>query len=134
MSAGRGHDPARRRPLVAGLDAANRDVVLPWAESGVPPTAGRLLREGVHVPLRSALPAPTPPGRISATTGRNPGKHTVFFCRGRADAFDLQRVQSAEALHRLRHEDRQVLWAMSRTLDTDDQRKIQELLEGFGYV
>jgi len=214
MSAGNGHARARRRVFVVGLDAATWDLVLPWAESGVLPTVGRLLREGVHAPLRSTLPALTPPGWTSAATGRNPGKHNVFnFYRGRAgglapapvtpadlrsprvwdiaaqhglrsvvlrmpltyppdpsvgvmiggimtpkgvddfvapgalkatlearipgyrmevdasslkagdldafrdDAFDLQRVQTEEALHCLRHEDWDLFWVMSHTLD-----------------
>ncbi|HJW70882.1 MAG TPA: alkaline phosphatase family protein [Candidatus Binatia bacterium] len=75
----------RRRVLVVGLDAATFDLVLPWAQSGTLPTIGRLLREGAHAPLRSTLPALTPPGWTSAATGRNPGKHNVFnFYRGRA--------------------------------------------------
>jgi predicted AlkP superfamily phosphohydrolase/phosphomutase len=71
--------------LVVGLDAATWDLVMPWAQAGVLPTLQRLLREGVHAPLRSTLPALTPPGWTSAATGRNPGKHNVFnFYRGRA--------------------------------------------------
>jgi predicted AlkP superfamily phosphohydrolase/phosphomutase len=204
----------RRRVLVVGLDAATWDLVMPWARSGVLPTLERLLRDGVHAPLRSTLPALTPPGWTSAATGRNPGKHNVFnFYRGRAgglqpapvtpsdlrsprvwdiaaqqglksvvlrmpltyppqesvgvmvsgimtpkgtedfvapaalkstleatipryrmevdaenlrqgdldtfraDAFDLQRVQTEEALHCLRHTDWDLFWVMSHTLD-----------------
>jgi len=82
-SSGNGSD--RRRVLVVGLDAATWDLVLPWAEAGILPTIGRLIREGVRAPLRSTLPALTPPGWTSAATGRNPGKHNVFnFYRGRA--------------------------------------------------
>jgi predicted AlkP superfamily phosphohydrolase/phosphomutase len=200
--------------LVVGLDAATWDLVMPWAEAGVLPTLQRLIREGVHAPLRSTLPALTPPGWTSAVTGRNPGKHNVFnFYRGRAgglqpapvtpgdlrsprvwdiaaqqglksvvlrmpltyppqasvgvmvsgimtpkgaedfvapasikstleahipryrmevdaenlrqgdldtfraDAFDLQRVQTEEALHLLRHADWDLFWVMSHTLD-----------------
>ncbi len=69
---------SRRRVLVVGLDAATFDLMLPWAEAGHLPTVARLLREGVHAPLRSTLPALTPPSWTSAATGRNPGKHNVF--------------------------------------------------------
>jgi predicted AlkP superfamily phosphohydrolase/phosphomutase len=81
-----GHGASDRpRVLVVGLDAATFDLILPWAEAGVLPTLGRLLREGAHAPLRSTLPALTPPGWTSAATGRNPGKHNIFnFYRGRA--------------------------------------------------
>jgi predicted AlkP superfamily phosphohydrolase/phosphomutase len=75
----------RGRVLVVGLDAATFDLVLPWVEAGVLPTMRRLIAEGVRAPLRSTLPALTPPGWTSAATGRNPGKHNVFnFYRGRA--------------------------------------------------
>lgn len=75
----------RSRVLVVGLDAATFDLILPWVEAGLLPTLGRLLREGAYGPLRSTLPALTPPGWTSAATGRNPGKHNVFnFYRGRA--------------------------------------------------
>jgi predicted AlkP superfamily phosphohydrolase/phosphomutase len=204
----------RRRVLVVGLDAATFDLVLPWVEAGLLPTMRRLIAEGVRAPLRSTLPALTPPGWTSAATGRNPGKHNVFnFYRGRAgglmnapvtpadlrsprtwdivaqeggrscvlrmpltyppqeqvgvmvsgimapkgvedfvapaalketlaaripgyrlevdaetlkggdleafrqDAFDLQRVQTEEALHLLRHERWDLFWVMSHTLD-----------------
>ncbi len=68
----------RQRVLVVGLDAATFDLILPWVEAGHLPTLARLLREGMHAPLRTVLPALTPPGWTSAATGRNPGKHNVF--------------------------------------------------------
>jgi len=68
----------RRRVFVVGLDAATFDLVLPWVEAGAMPTVGRLLAGGVRAPLRSTLPALTPPSWTSAATGRNPGKHNVF--------------------------------------------------------
>ncbi|MFN8545938.1 MAG: alkaline phosphatase family protein [Candidatus Binatia bacterium] len=68
----------RRRVFVVGLDAATFDLVLPFAQAGHLPTLARLMAEGVRTPLRSTLPALTPPGWTSAATGRNPGKHNVF--------------------------------------------------------
>ena len=37
-----GNGSGRRRVLVVGLDAATFDLMLPWAQSGVLPTIGRL--------------------------------------------------------------------------------------------
>jgi predicted AlkP superfamily phosphohydrolase/phosphomutase len=75
----------RRRVLVVGLDAATFDLILPWVDAGLLPTMRRLIDGGVRAPLRSTLPALTPPGWTSAATGCNPGKHNVFnFYRGRA--------------------------------------------------
>jgi predicted AlkP superfamily phosphohydrolase/phosphomutase len=68
----------KRRVLVVGLDAATFDLVEPWAAAGLMPTVARLLRDGVRAPLRSTLPALTPPAWTSAASGRNPGKHNVF--------------------------------------------------------
>jgi predicted AlkP superfamily phosphohydrolase/phosphomutase len=88
---------ARRRVLVVGLDAATFELVLPWAEAGVLPTLGRLLREGVRAPLRSTLPALTPPGWTSAASGRNPGKHNVFnFYRATAGGLGRAPVTLAD--------------------------------------
>ena len=82
---GNGSGAPRRRVFVVGLDAATFDLILPWVEAGVLPTLKRLMDEGARAPLRSTLPALTPPGWTSAATGRNPGKHNVFnFYRGRA--------------------------------------------------
>lgn len=205
---------SRRRTFVVGLDAATWDLILPWVHAGLLPTLERMIDAGVRAPLRSTLPALTPPGWTSAATGRNPGKHNIFnFYRGRAggltpapvtpndlrsprvwdiaaqqglrsvvlrmpltyppqesvgvmvsgimtpkgaedfvapaslkatleaqipryrmevdaenlrqgdldtfraDAFDLQRVQTEEALHLLQHEDWDLFWVMSHTLD-----------------
>jgi len=49
-----------------------------WVAAGKLPTFARLLREGSHAPLRSTLPALTPPAWTSAATGKNPGKHNIF--------------------------------------------------------
>ncbi len=68
----------RRRVFVVGIDAATFDLVRPWADAGTLPTVSRLLRDGAWAPLRSTLPALTPPAWTSAATGRNPGKHNVF--------------------------------------------------------
>src|SRR5262245_66511411 len=88
---------ARQRVLVVGLDAATWDLVMPWVEAGLLPTLQRLLREGVQAPLRSTLPALTPPGWTSAATGRNPGKHNVFnFYRGRAGGLQPAPVTPAD--------------------------------------
>jgi len=205
---------SRQRVFVVGLDAATWDLLMPWVDGGALPTLRRLIDGGVWAPLRSTLPALTPPGWTSAATGRNPGKHNIFnFYRGRAgglspapvtpgdlksprvwdivaqhgrrsvvlrmpltyppqesvgvmvsgimtpkgtedfvapaalkarleaqipryrmevdaenlrqgdldtfraDAFDLQRVQTEEALYLLAHEDWDLFWVMSHTLD-----------------
>ena len=68
-----------RRPVfVVGLDAATFDLIQPFVDAGHMPTLARLMANGVRAPLRSTLPALTPPGWTSAATGRNPGKHNII--------------------------------------------------------
>src|SRR5262249_35559257 len=73
-----GRVSGRRPVFVVGLDAATFDLVKPFADAGHMPTLARLMASGVRAPLRSTLPALTPPGWTSAATGRNPGKHNIF--------------------------------------------------------
>ena len=95
VSAGNGQRKRseRRRVLVVGLDAATWRSRAPVGRGRRPADASaRSIREGVRAPLRSTLPALTPPGWTSAATGRNPGKHNVFnFYRGRAGGLQPRR-------------------------------------------
>ncbi|GAC1650042.1 MAG: alkaline phosphatase family protein [Herpetosiphon sp.] len=67
-----------RRVLVFGIDAATLDLLEPWSEQGKLPTIGRLLTGGSYAPLRSTVPALSPPAWTSLITGQNPGKHGIY--------------------------------------------------------
>ncbi|MFN2589481.1 MAG: alkaline phosphatase family protein [Actinomycetota bacterium] len=69
----------RRRPLaIVGLDGGTFRVLEPMVQAGVMPTLDGMVRRGLSAVLRSTVPAYTPPGWASMTTGVNPGKHNTF--------------------------------------------------------
>ncbi|HEV7128364.1 MAG TPA: alkaline phosphatase family protein [Ktedonobacterales bacterium] len=67
------------RVLVIGLDGATFRWITPLVESGRLPTLARLMREGASGPLESIIPPHTGPAWPSMITGRNPGKHGIFY-------------------------------------------------------
>lgn len=86
---------SQKSVLVIGLDGGTLDVIRPWAEAGELPTFQRLLTEGVSGPLKSTIPAFSPPAWTSFMTGVNPGKHGTFdFVRRRPGGYDLQPVRN----------------------------------------
>lgn len=65
--------------LIIGLDSATWDLMGPWADQGLLPNL-RILRDtGVAGQLESAIPPLTPPAWTSFMTGKNPGKHGIFY-------------------------------------------------------
>jgi predicted AlkP superfamily phosphohydrolase/phosphomutase len=67
------------RLLVLGLDGATFDLLLPWAEQGRLPTFARLLAGGTAAELRSVPNMNTAPAWTTFMTGKNPGKHGIFW-------------------------------------------------------
>jgi predicted AlkP superfamily phosphohydrolase/phosphomutase len=65
--------------LVFGLDGATFDLMLPWIAEGRLPVLGRLVRGGAWGRLRSTVPPITPCAWSSFMTGKNPGKHGLFY-------------------------------------------------------
>ena len=70
---------ATPRVLVIGVDAATMDLIRPWADAGRLPTFARLLREGTSGLLRSVPNRNSAAAWTSMMTGKNPGKHGIFF-------------------------------------------------------
>jgi predicted AlkP superfamily phosphohydrolase/phosphomutase len=66
------------RVYVLGLDGATFDLIAPWVSRGELPNMKRLMDEGSHGSLMSALPAHSAPSWSSFITGKNPGKHGIF--------------------------------------------------------
>ena len=64
--------------IIFGLDGACFDLIRPWLNDGGLPTIERLIEAGGACDLESTVPATTPPGWTSLTTGVNPGKHGIF--------------------------------------------------------
>lgn len=71
------------RVMILGLDGATLDVLGPLMASGEAPNLARLAQEGVCGQLRTTVPPLTPPAWTSFMTGRNPGKHGVFYFTAR---------------------------------------------------
>lgn len=67
------------RLLILGLDGGTLDLVVPWVEQGRMPTFARLLRDGASGPLRSVPNINTAPAWTSFMTGKNPGRHGIFW-------------------------------------------------------
>ena len=67
------------RLLVLGLDGATFDLMLPWAEQGRLPTFAKLLEGGTAAELRSVPNMNTAPAWTTFMTGKNPGKHGIFW-------------------------------------------------------
>jgi predicted AlkP superfamily phosphohydrolase/phosphomutase len=65
--------------LIFGLDGATFNLMLPWIEQGHLPTMGRLIGEGAWSRLESTIPPITPCAWSSFMTGKNPGKHGLFY-------------------------------------------------------
>jgi predicted AlkP superfamily phosphohydrolase/phosphomutase len=78
MPRGRGGDGVTRL-IVLGLDGATFDLMLPWAEQGVLPTFAKLLEGGTAAELRSVPNMNTAPAWTTFMTGKNPGKHGIFW-------------------------------------------------------
>ena len=76
------------RTLILGLDGATFTVLQPLMDSGVMPFLRDFIAEGVSSPLRTIVPALTPPAWTSLMTGRSPGHHGVF---------DFFRLESPES-------------------------------------
>jgi len=70
---------AKYKVVVFGLDGATFDLMLPWVEQGQLPCLGKLLRDGAWSRLQSTIPPITPCAWSSFMTGKNPGKHGLFY-------------------------------------------------------
>jgi predicted AlkP superfamily phosphohydrolase/phosphomutase len=65
--------------VIIGLDSATWDLIRPWAAEGLLPNLSKLIENGVSGELESAIPPLTPPAWTSFMTGKNPGKHGIFY-------------------------------------------------------
>ncbi len=76
------------RTFLIGLDGATFTVLDPLMARGVMPFLRDFVAQGVRAPLRSIIPALTPPAWTSLMTGKRPGQHGVFdfFQKDAADS------------------------------------------------
>lgn len=76
------------KTILIGLDGATFTVLDPLMADGKMPTLRGLIESGARAPLRSIIPALTPPAWTSLMTGKRPGQHGVFdfFRKEQADS------------------------------------------------
>lgn len=67
------------RLLIIGLDGATFDLIRPWAAAGKLPHIARLMEQGSSAPLRSVPNQNSAPAWSSYATGKNPGKHGIYY-------------------------------------------------------
>jgi predicted AlkP superfamily phosphohydrolase/phosphomutase len=67
------------RVLIIGLDGATLDLISPWVAQGELPTFERLMSEGTYGELESVPNMHTAAAWPSMFTGKNPGKHGMFW-------------------------------------------------------
>ncbi len=85
------------RVFIIGWDGATWDLIRPWVAEGKLPNLARIMREGVHGPLRSTLPPMTFPAWSSFMTGTNPGKHGIYdFTRQRPGTYEIEFVNGGQ--------------------------------------
>ncbi len=68
----------KRRTVLIGLDGATFAVLDPLMQDGTMPFLQEFVASGTRAPLRSTIPALTPPAWTSMMTGRSPGHHGIF--------------------------------------------------------
>jgi predicted AlkP superfamily phosphohydrolase/phosphomutase len=66
------------RTLIIGLDGATFTIVDELVREGLMPQLAAFFDRGAQAPLRTIVPALTPPAWTSLMTGRTPGHHGVF--------------------------------------------------------
>ena len=87
-----------KKVLLIGLDGATFTILDPLMQEGVMPFLRELARRGVRAPLRSVIPALTPPAWTSLMTGKRPGEHGVFdfFQKDSAESHYLRFASSQD--------------------------------------
>ena len=94
----------KKKVLVFGLDGGTFDLLRPWMEKGVLPNLQKIKEEGGAGILRSSFPPVTTPAWNCFMTGKNPGKHGIYF-------FLARKPHSYEEMPiDFNHMDGQTLW------------------------
>ncbi len=88
------------RTALIGLDGATWTILDPYMRSGAMPFLRELADRGTRAPLRSIVPALTPPAWTSVMTGKHPGGHGVFDFFQKEDADSIHfRFTSSQDVH-----------------------------------
>lgn len=69
----------KRRVFVVGLDGATFDIIIPMIEKGKLPNLAKMMKSGTYGELTSTIPPNSSVAWSSFMTGKNPGKHGVYY-------------------------------------------------------
>jgi len=70
-----------RRVFILGLDGATFDMIDPMIKRGELPNLSRIIEKGARAVLQSTIPPNSSVAWSSMMTGKDPGKHGVFYFR-----------------------------------------------------
>ncbi len=91
----------RAKTVIIGLDSVTFDLLKPWCEAGFCPNLKKLMNEGVHGNLRTVPNLNSVPAWISFMTGKNPGKHGIYwFYENKPDSYDFRFCNGGDVKHR----------------------------------
>lgn len=65
--------------VIVGLDGAGFQTLQPWMDAGHLPTLREMMKRGTSGSLTSIVPPVTAPAWSSFMTGKNPGKHGIYY-------------------------------------------------------
>ena len=85
--------------LVIGLDAATFDLIHPWMDKGHLPNLGEMIQSGTSGPLLSVPNLNSIPAWTSFMTGKNPGKHGLFWFYERQPGSYAYRYLNGSDIH-----------------------------------
>jgi len=85
------------KTLIIGLDGATFDLIFPWVEQGKLPNLSKLMKEGAYGELKSVPNMISPAAWSSFMTGKNPGKHGIYFFLERVPrSYDSRLVNASD--------------------------------------
>ncbi len=85
-----------KKVLVIGVDAATFDLIDPWVAEGLLPNLQRLMENGTRVTLWSVPNMNSAPAWTSFATGKNPGKHGIYyFTRPKKSTYEMQVINGS---------------------------------------
>jgi len=87
----------KSRVFVFGVDGATFDRIKPWVKEGKLPNFKRVMEEGVYGELESPFPALTPKAWSCFLTGKNAGKHGLYYYTERVPGSYKLRYVNAKA-------------------------------------
>ncbi len=74
---------SNRKVFIIGLDGATFDVIDPMVKKGELPNISGLIEKGVRAPLLSTIPPNSSVAWSTMMTGKDPGKHGIYYFRER---------------------------------------------------